>query len=93
MGRAASGWGRFQQFIEDGGLRNVITANEGPLTYMQILELSGRRGPGNPRSRILLNLIALCAKTRPLRGTLMIANISQKTSPPVTSLRTERLQC
>ena len=47
---------------------------------MQILELSGRRGPGNPRSRILLNLIALCAKTRPLRDTLMIADISQ--NPP-----------
>ena len=79
-GKSCKWRGHLLKFIEDEGLRRVITANEGTLTYMQVLELSGRRGPESPRSRILINLIAMCAKTRLLRDTLMIADISQ--NPP-----------
>ena len=72
------------KFIETEGLAGVIAKSSGTLTYLQVLEMSGRRGPRHPRKRIYINLIALSPRSTPLRDTLMIVDISQ--NPPFGDL-------
>lgn len=56
---------------------NLLAQSTGKLTYLQVLELSGRQGPTNPRQRNLLNVFALLSQARPLNETLMLTDLSQ----------------
>ena len=73
------------KFIETEGLAGVIAKSSGTLTYLQVLEMSGRQGPRHPRNqRIYINLIALSPRSTPLSDTLMTVDISQ--NPPFGDL-------
>lgn len=47
------------------------------LTYLQVLELHGMRGPQHPRQRNLLNVVALLPRAQPLSDTLLLVDLSQ----------------
>lgn len=49
----------------------------GKLTYLQVLELHGLRGPVHPRQRNCLNVFALLPKSQPLNDTLAVVDLSQ----------------
>ena len=72
------------KFIETEGLAGVIAKSSGTLTYLQVLEMSGRQGPCHPRKRIYINLIALSPQSMPLSDTLLIVDTSQ--NPPFSYL-------
>ena len=50
---------------------------QGKLTYLQVLELSGLKGPTHPRQRNCLNVFALLPQSRPLNDTLLLADLNQ----------------
>ena len=49
----------------------------GTMTYVQVLEMAGRKAPTQPRVRVLLNVLALLPQARPLTDTLMVGDTSQ----------------
>lgn len=79
-GTGCSWRGLLVNFVAKEGLAPVVRGNASTLTYLQVLEMRGRRGPDNPRMRVLINLMAHMAEARPLSDTLMVADISQ--NPP-----------
>jgi hypothetical protein len=87
-GRGCPWRARLGKFIETEGLAGVVAKSAGTLTYLHVLELSGRKGPASPRKRLLINLVANMPRSRPLKDTLMLVDISQ--NPPFCTMRTNR---
>ena len=74
-------WRRLlQRWQSSLDLRGVVRAHAGKLTYLQVLELQGGRGPTSPRERTIVNILATQIRAQPLNDTLMIADLSQ--NPP-----------
>jgi len=73
--------------VRESGLADAVSRKSSTLTYLQVLEMQGRRGPDNPRMRILVNLVAPKVEVQPLNDTLMVADLSQ--NPPYGSLHGE----
>jgi hypothetical protein len=57
------------------------------MTYLQVLELNGRKGPTQPRQRLLINVLAFHPRAYPLNETLMVGDVSQ--NPPFGDLYLE----
>ena len=70
----------FTTFIASGSTADMVRNRRGTLTYIQVMEMSGRKGPQQPRQRVLINLIAILPDTQPLNDTLMVGDVSQ--NPP-----------
>ena len=71
-------WRRlFQRWQSSLDVRGVVQAHAGTLTYVQVLELQGGRGPTSPRGRTLVNILATQDQAQPLNDTLMVADLSQ----------------
>ena len=59
-------------------LPNLESASQcSKLTYLQVLEMNGLKGPANPRQRNCLNVFALLPQSQPLNDTLLLADLSQ----------------
>ena len=67
---------RLQRWLSSLDLQGVVRAHAGTLTYLQVLELQGGRGPTSPRERTLVNILATQNLAQPLNDTLMIADLS-----------------
>ena len=65
----------------------MVRNRRGTLTYLQVMEMNGRKGPQQPRQRVLINLIAILPDTQPLNDTLMVGDVSQ--NPPFGYLFTQ----
>ena len=74
----------FTTFIASGSTTGMVRNKRGTLTYLQVMEMSGRKGPQQPRQRVLINLIAILPDTQPLNDTLMVGDVSQ--NPPFGDL-------
>ena len=74
----------FTTFVASGSTADVVRNRRGTLTYLQVLEMTGRKGPQQPRQRVLINLIAILPATQPLNDTLMVGDISQ--NPPFADM-------
>ena len=70
----------FTTFIASGSTTDMVRNRRGTLTYLQVMEMNGRKGPQQPRQRVLINLIAILPDTQPLNDTLMVGDVSQ--NPP-----------
>ena len=66
-------------WIASGSMTHMCK-KRGTLTYLQAMEMHGRKGPQQPRQRVLINLIAILPDTQPLNDTLMVGDVSQ--NPP-----------
>ena len=77
----------FTTFIASGSTTDMVRNRRGTLTYLQVMEMNGRKGPQPPRQRVLINLIAILPDTQPLNDTLMVADVSQ--NPPFGDLFTQ----
>ena len=75
---------KYMTFIASGSTPNMVRNRRGTLTYLQVMEMNGRKGPEQPRQRVLINLIAILPDTQPLNDTLMVGDISQ--NPPFGDL-------
>ena len=62
----------FTTFIASGSTTDMVRNRRGTLTYLQVMEMNGRKGPQQPRQRVLINLIAILPDTQPLNDTLMV---------------------
>ena len=71
-------------FIASGSTTDMVRNRRGTLTYLQVMEMNGRKGPQQPRQRVLINLIAILPDTQPLNDTLMVGDVSQ--NPPFGSM-------
>ncbi len=72
--------GMFAEYIAKCEERDFISKKKGTMTYLQVMEMQGLRGPDNPRQRLLINLLALRPGAHPLNETLMLGDVSQ--NPP-----------
>ena len=64
-------------------------ADVGKMTYVQLLEMNGLDTPQLPRSRVILNAMALLPRAKPLTDTLLLEDTSQ--NPPYMSLALDGL--
>ena len=74
----------FTTFIASGSTTDMVRNRRGTLTYLQVMEMNGRKGPQQPRQRVLINLIAILPGAQPLNDTLMVGDVSQ--NPPFGDL-------
>ena len=74
----------FTTFIASGSTADMVRNRRGTLTYIQVMEMTGRKGPQQPRQRVLINLIAIRPDAQPLNDTLMVGDVSQ--NPPFGSM-------
>ena len=59
-----------------------LRAEDGRLTYIHVLEASGRPGPQSPKARNMLNVTALLPASQPLTNTRMVIDYSQSATMP-----------
>ena len=80
--------GLLMAFLEKEGLA-MQAADAGKMTYVQLLEMNGLDTPQLPRSRVILNAMALLPRAKPLTDTLLLGDTSQ--NPPYMSLAVDGL--
>ena len=67
-------------------MADMVSKRKGAVTYLQVLERNGRKGPQKPRKRVLINLIAIRPELQPLNDTLMVGDVSQNHPGPFGSM-------